>query len=366
MMMHFAFALAASTTPSVDAIDEREGCRRASLLCLDADGLPLEGDTLPASITAGTGLDVKVIGCRTQHEGAAFRVVDESRVADERHFRSTPRPTATLAPRGPCTPEVLERVRIAVPSDVLTRTFTVGFSRESAADRNGVRTIERQESFSTSIQHGRYYLDIGVLFPVIVAGERRVVGDAGDTPGTTVLRVRQDLDVFPALMLHVFPGGRDIGVIGSFTTGHDCRTAREPDSAAKEPVRLAQPNPSDCHTARHRRRAANSLGLQFGLALDMRPVERLFFGGLFEPVSGVSIGAGLALTRVERLRPGVTEGDVVPTPPTTDADGEVDLGHYVDRAWAPRLYLGVTLSFDIIRTITERRRSGSAASDPKK
>lgn len=343
--------VAAASLALAEPVAAQESCPRASLLCLDGDGLPLAGDGLPPRVAAGARIDVKVIGCRAKQ--ALYRVVEESVVGRERLFRETSAsPPESLAGKrrpGECSPEVIESFRVTVPTDARMSTFSVVFTREGAAAADGTRKVERRESYSAQIDHGRYYLDIGVLFPVVVGGERRVVAEETDAPETTRLRVREDLDVFPALMLHVFPGGRDLAAISSFKVGACQGTS-------------AFSGATDCRAHRHRRRAANALGLQVGVELDFRRFDRYFFGGLFEPVSGLSISAGLALTRLEYIRRGFADGAEVPTPMTKTSEGEVDLSRYTERSWAPRFYVGVTLSFDIVRTLAERRRSDAAKS----
>lgn len=336
----------AAAAPAADA---SEGCERGSLLCVDPEGRALAGDRLPAAVAPGARIDVKVIGCKPTSE-AVFRFSAEGAGDGEQLFRAaTPEPAVQgKKAMVPCQPEVLARGDVAVSTDVRVRTFSLVITREGAPGADGRRPLEIREVHAAQIHHGRYYLDIGVLFPFVVGGERRVVAEETGAAGTTRLRVQEDLDVFPALMLHVFPGGRDLAAISSFKVGAVCPGPRRFD------------RPSSCRAALHRRRAANALGLQVGVELDLKQRDRYFFGGIFEPVSGLSLSAGLAVTRLEYVRRGFAEGDTVPTPMTVDADGEVDLGRYTERRWAPRFYLGVSLSFDIVRTLAERRRSDAA------
>jgi hypothetical protein len=157
--------------------------------------------------------------------------------------------------------------------------------------------------------------------------------------------VRQDLEVFPALMLHVFPGGRDFGALGSFGGGACATRSRGLDLGRRR-------------AACHRRRAANSLGLQFGPELDFRQFRRFYFGGVFEPVSGFSINFGVALTRQQFFRHGAYEGALISAPTVVRSDGSPDLSAYGELKWAPRFYLGITLSIDILRYFGDRRRRG--------
>lgn len=347
MMSCFALAATLSVWLAAEPELARQGCERPSSLCLDADGLPVAGDALPATVGAGSTIDVKVLGCRSEHADHVFQLAEESVESDDRIFRDLEVPTASGEKNREraveCPLEVLAASRFTVPTGARARTYAILFTREGPAVA-GARRVERRESYAATIRHGRYYLDIGVLVPVVIDGERKIVAADTGSPDTRRLSVHQDLSIFPALMLNVFPGGRDLAAIGSFSAG-DCEES------------VVKPGPRACRAARHRRRAANALGLQIGVELDLRRRDHYFFGGLFEPVAGLSISAGLALTRLEFIRRGRAEGDEIPTPTITDAEGEPDPRQYVERLWRPRFYVGVTFSFDIIRTLAERRRS---------
>lgn len=338
---------ATATTWEAAKVYIREGCARPSVLCLDADGRPLVDESMPARVNAGAGIAVKVLGCASIYGGAAYKIESEAEATPDRLFLDpeSAKPGASRkSTEGVCQAvgdiSVLKSERVTVASAASARTFRIVVTRQEGT---GDAAKLRVETHEARIDLGRYYLDVGVMIPVILGGDRKVVVEDTDQPGVKRLTVREDLQVVPALMLHVFPGGRDLGALSSFKVGPGC----------VDPVPVWR----QCRTDRHRRRAANSLGLQLGVELDFKNFNRLFLGGLFEPVAGLSINAGLALTRLEYLRGGQFSGALIPVPTATTSDGSADLRQYVDRYWAPRVYFGVTFSFDIFRMLGERRRN---------
>lgn len=340
-------------------VAQRESCARVDMLCLDDHGRGYAGDTAPAQMAAGSVLGVKVLGCKAENAGRKFKLEDSVVHSLDRLFKgeaeTKPDDKKDMAAgerEDPCPLAenivLLEPGRFVLPTDVSVKRFTVTFSRVKAATGDIPEAIEAVESHTTSVTHGRYYLDVGVLIPVVLGGTREVVADDTDQPNVKRLRVRTDVQVFPALMLHFFPGGREFGTFSSFNRGLECGPGR---------IDLGK-----CRALRHRRRAANSLGIQAGIELDFKKLSRLYFGGLFEPVSGFSINVGVALTRLQYIRGGYYEGGLISKPTVVHADGSPDLSQYIEQKWAPRFYLGITLSLDILRYLSERRRSDDLGS----
>lgn len=323
---------------------QRESCARQDVLCLDDHGNGILGDALPPQMTANTPLAVKVLGCKSENGDVKFKLVDSVVRSADRLFREEQEKPAdnkaeSTDTANPCAGAkdvvVLDSGQFTVSAEVAVKQFSVGFTRVE-------KGVETAVSHATSVGHGRYYIDVGVLIPVIIGGSREVVADDTDQDNVKRLRVREDVAVFPALMLHVFPGGRDFGALGSFNTGPACNPGR---------LDLER-----CRGARHRRRAANSLGLQAGIELDFKKFSRLYFGGLFEPISGFSVNAGVALTRQQYIRGGYFEGALITSPTVVHADGSPDLSRYIEQRWVPRFYVGITLSIDILRYLGDRRR----------
>lgn len=328
-------------------VAQRESCAREDLLCLDDHGRGYAGDDLAAQLPAGAAITVKVLGCPAENTDIEIKLEDSVTRSPDRLFRESTEsdPTRDAAPQAKCADAkditVLKSGRFVVSTDIAVQRYTIAVSRVRQAG-SADAALEAVEHYTTAVAHGRYFLDVGVLIPVVIGGEREVVADDTDQPNVKRLRIRNDVDVFPALMLHVFPGGREFGALSSFSRGASCG-----------PGRL---DPSGCRASRHRRRAANSLGVQAGVELDFKKFSRVFLGGLFEPVSGFSVNAGVALTRLQYIRGGYYEGAVIPATNVVHADGTPDLSRYVEQRWAPRFYLGITLSLDILRYLGERRR----------
>lgn len=330
-------------------IAQRESCGREEVLCLDDRGRGYAGDSLAAQLPAGLPLTVKVLGCASDNKDFDFTLTDSAVRSPDSLFRE-PGTDASLrgggAPKSTCEKaadiQVLKPGQFIVSTDTAVQRFTITFSRVKKASGDTPSAVEAVESHAAAVVHGRYYLDVGVLIPVVVNGEREVVADDTEQANVKRLRVRNDVDVFPALMLHVFPGGRDRAALSSFARGPTCG-----------PGRL---DLQGCRADRHRRRAANSLGLQAGIELDFKKFSRFYFGGLFEPVTGFSINLGVALTRLQYIRGGYHEGALVPTTNIVHSDGSPDLSRYIEQRWAPRFYLGITLSIDILRYLGERRK----------
>jgi hypothetical protein len=179
------------------------------------------------------------------------------------------------------------------------------------------------ESYAVSVNHGQYYIEFGALFPIVVGGSRRIVQTPiPGTGGERRLTVDQDWSVNPAIVLNVFPGGRRRGVISSF---QDCRPGTT---------------------------LGDLLGLQAGVDLDLgKPFDRIFLGGVIEPVAGLSFNAGMALVQQEYLPTGYAESMILPTSESFTPT----------LRYTPRFYFGATLTIDIINSASTATRSFASA-----
>ncbi|WP_146157766.1 hypothetical protein [Enhygromyxa salina] len=345
-----------------------------------------------------------------------------------------------------------------------------------------------------------YFLDVSVAAPFVIGGKRKVSSRVVPDLDKSVLTLEEDLRVSPAVMLHVFPGGRRLGAISSFSSDRVCvrmeaadvkladaRTKRDAEKVSRDQALLvldqvnselnkareklkdaddelagaaierdqdqaalnealvefetakaglkaaqtkldgtkqskarksaeaelevarakvekaendkdaaevslreasdaltnatadqktaqrqvsdwegrlapaqrdrdAAQNPLDhaeadltaaeakrCQHLRRARYAANSLGLQLGVGLDLSKFGDEFYSGLFfEPVTGLNLGVGMAIIKGDQLNPGYAVGQVVD--PT-------QLGPYASERYMIRPYVGISVSFDIIRNI---------------
>lgn len=172
----------------------------------------------------------------------------------------------------------------------------------------------KRQDYVIPINHGKYYIEVGVLLPFVYNGSRKVTGaPIPGTGGDQTLTVKETWQITPALVLNVFPGGRSRGKITSFEIGNVCRSL------------------------------ANLLGIQAGIDLDLsRPFDRFYVGGVFAPVTGLSLNAGLALLEGEFIPKNYRNGLLLP-------QGE---SFTPDIKFMPRFYFGLTATLDLLTTLS--------------
>lgn len=172
------------------------------------------------------------------------------------------------------------------------------------------QTEKTTEETKSTVDYGRYYLELSVLVPVVYKGERtaRLSPDLGSSE----LRadIHEDWHVTAALMVDFFPFGRPRGQLSSF------RHCRE----------------RSCIT--------NWLGVQFGTGFDNFGRD-WYFGLVMEPVSGIALGAGAAIRKGDFLGPGLSEGMLLPSRNLLVVDSE----------YMARPYLGLVITTDIFHAI---------------
>jgi hypothetical protein len=166
------------------------------------------------------------------------------------------------------------------------------------------------QHLSTWIDSGTYHLEASVLVPFVFRGKR--VATLTPTPGGNqfLIGLDEDWHITAAVMVDLFPFGRQKGQVSSF---EHCRSG-------------------SC--------VENWLGLQFGTGLSSI-FQEWYLGLLFEPVSGVAIGAGGALLKGDFLGPGLAEGMLLPSP----AQFSVNSDYMI------RPYFGIALTSDIFQTL---------------
>lgn len=195
------------------------------------------------------------------------------------------------------------RVRIDVPAGDL---LAIDFTRLE----RGSRTPSVEKHYEVIIDNGRYYVEPALLVPFVYRGARTV--ELTPTVSGTELRVgiRQDWHVTGAVMVNVFPLGRQRGQISSF------------------------------RTCRYKSCIDNWLGVQFGASLN--PFFQEWYSGvIFEPVSGLTLGFGASLLKGEFLAPGRAEGMLLPS-----TSASVNYSEYMVRP-----YFGLSFTLDILDTI---------------
>ena len=326
-------------------IGKTHGCGEERVLCLNPQGKLLVDEEPPKRMRPGQVLTVKVIGCEKLQNGVKFKIEVENIASVDRLFRSDPTEAAKDATKDAqaaadeeCKRDrlcltsgdigVLEEQKITVPKDDSVQRLEVKFSSDvSKATYKNLSSAK--DSVSISVVQGRYFLDLGLMVPAVIEGRRRVVAEESPASGARTLAVDHDVPrPSLAVMLNVFPGGRRAGIFHAFAERERCNPAKA--------------SYFECKQRNHRRNAANSLGFQVGLDLDLSdPADAFFLGGLFEPVTGLSLNAGISLRKGQFLPAGRRVGQLI-----ADDDDLASQTRYMVRP-----YIGLTFSLDIVRAI---------------
>ncbi|WP_438040437.1 hypothetical protein [Sorangium sp. So ce128] len=286
-------------------------CRAPGAFCMDArsgeplcDGLEPDVYSLVDSLSPKDKLIVRVFGEAALKDKVKLSV-SFLRSAD-RLFEKDAAATGAKAATAPTIVLLAEQVA-EIPEDTSITSLKIRYELAAVDPGSAI-----DESYAVSIDQGQYYLEFGALFPIVVNGSRRVVQTTlPGTGGERRLSVQEDWSVNPSIVLNVFPGGRRRGVISSF---QDMR----------------------CATT-----FGDLLGVQAGVDLDLgQPFDRVFLGGVLEPVAGLSFNAGLALIQQEYLPSGHAENMIL-----AEGDSLTPV-----RRYTPRFYFGATLTLDIVNT----------------
>ncbi|WP_437498560.1 hypothetical protein [Sorangium sp. So ce1099] len=314
-------ALAAATELTAEGKETLEICAKQCLspgaFCIDArSGLPFcEGQRgatydLPDALRPGERIAVRVIGKEAEDEGKVKLALNFA-ASPESLFKPPP-PAAALA-KGPGALTVVEEQIVQVPDD-----STIAFLRIVFTRTDGKLTAPVE--YRALVDHGQYYLEVGILLPIVVDGSRRVVTTPiPSTGGERMYSIAEDWSVNPSIVLNVFPGGRRRGFVSSYQGCLWCAGFW-----------------------------GDFLGLQAGVDLDFgEPFDRIFMGVVLQPVAGLSINSGLALVEQEFLPPGYAVGM-----PVTSGETVTPQPHY-----RPRFYFGATLTLDIVNTVATGTRA---------
>ncbi|WP_437336686.1 hypothetical protein [Sorangium sp. So ce394] len=293
-------------------------CKAPGAFCIDArsgeplcKGLTPDVYSLVGSLSPGDKLLVRVFG------EAALK--DELKLSVS-FIRSPDRRFDDRAKgdRAPPKLELLAEQTGEAPEDTSITSLKIRYELAGDGPESAI-----DESYAVPIDHGQYYLEFGALFPLVIDGSRRVVQTTvPGAGGERRLSVQEDWSVNPSIVLNVFPGGRRRGVISSF-----------------QDMRLSTT-------------LGDLLGVQAGVDLDLgEPFDRIFLGGVIEPVAGLSFNAGVAFVQQEYLPAGHAEDMILPA------------GESVSpvRRYAPRFYFGATLTLDIVNTATTATTSFAGA-----
>lgn len=273
------------------------GCGAHLVICYDRNGKPLSGQ---GKLLVRPGDKVTLVVITDQPADSVPGVVSvkfEGRKSDEQTFPAAPPAPGVLVAGGV---DAISFVSDAVAADSLE--LSVDFTR---ADANGGGA---SKTSSIPVTLGYSYFNVALLVAATFDGNRKVLPD---------LSTAVDHAIEPALALNVFPGGREQGVLGY---------ARR------------------CMVTSFKRCVANNLGFQVATTLDLTNATDRFYAGLvFEPVAGLAVVGGVSLRKVAVVPAGGA------LPPVEAMDGSAPS----DSHYAVRAYVGVTLSLDLLTTISQ-------------
>lgn len=288
-----------------------EKCQSPSSFCIDVDsgrpfcdGVEVTDKSFdePRSLREGQTWTVRVVGL--PGSGAEIELkIGEIKTTDRltREGSKKERAGIVTVPG----PEVLKEIAYTVPSTLDVAAVEVLFSRK------GEKAVS--ERYEVPVAHGKYYVDIGVLIPIVPDGRREIVQTLiPGTGGERRLSVREDWQVEAAVALNVFPCGRRRALWSAF-----------------------QQISGDT--------LCDLFGLQVGVDLDFKNAfQRIYAGVTLEPVAGLGAGFGVAIVRGQFLPPGYADGMVIPRGETFTPQTE----------YMVRPYIGITLSTDILTSLS--------------
>ena len=327
--------LSAEVPKYLDKIYEEQNCDDSNVLCLDTEGLPIKSDLLPATLAAGKKIKVVVI-TEVDNEDSFFV-----------SFSEIERVNVLINPDKPATGEQTEQVtdpceliseeefgykvavaeNFTIPKSIGVVEVSIDFKRIPKA--KGEKPVTA--SYGAYIEHGKYYIDLGLFVPFAIAGKRKVV--ARQIGQERYLAVETDLSVTAGLAMNVFPGGRRRG---EFTPWSNLRCPAEAKGIALR----------NCRRRARARPWAELLGLQIGADLDVRdPIDQFYFGLVLEPVTGVTLSSGVAVMKIDHLKAGLSEGQLV----ASDDD------MVARQLYGVRPFLSFGLSLDLVQAIRAAR-----------
>ncbi|MEP7120174.1 MAG: hypothetical protein ABJE95_04650 [Byssovorax sp.] len=292
-----------------------DSCDGAGILCLDVQTgrLFCPGALPPTSLHEGDKLVVRAIDDKNAKPQIDFALSATSVRSTEHLFGGQlPPPAGTKEADGPVEP-------VAVEYFVRREVEAVASDDTGVADINVAlsNALNRSRSYRVPINHGKYYLEVGVLLPLVVDGSRKVTTNPLPWSGERSIVVKEDWHVTPAIVLNVFPFGRRRGHVSAF---HDF----------------------GCDTF------GDLLGFQAGIDLDLsKPFDQFYFGLALEPITGISLNLGTALLQGEFVPENLSTKMILPANATLTPDVKL----------MPRFYLGVTLTYDVLTTIAGARKA---------
>lgn len=265
---------------------DKADCERADVYCVDVTGYPVPSEEPDPGLKSGQSFTVKLFGPDTCN--GVLSVGTNIKQSDVSLFRKSLQEGGKEA--GKQAIKLLSKSTVKLPLTAESVTVVVSRQDKSLSIHGAVLPVTPP----------RYYLDVGLLVPFTVNYQRV---STSRVPGSTEVFIREEHTIRPAgaVALTYFPAGQ-----------------------------YAVPRFTDYH----------GLGIQVGVGADFdRLDDEFYMGGLWEPIPGAGISAGLALISMQKLQPGYPEGALVKP---NDVPKDEFLG--------PRFYFGISLNTEAFQT----------------
>lgn len=209
--------------------------------------------------------------------------------------------------------------RVTLTEIVTSDTASTWMDIRYRADKKISETETQKDYVSRGhvvrVRQGRYFIELSVGLAFVLGGKRTVGPVAEIGSGEQRLTIKRDLLISPTFNVNWFILGRERNRVSIVPT----------DPAAGCDWR-------------------GLLGLQFGTTLNLanRALNEWYIGLVLEPVTGFSMSAGLAAVKGEFLPAGTYEGQLIPRGTSFTPDTK----------YMPKGYFGVSVSLDILDTIS--------------
>jgi len=316
-----------------DAVLKSAGCNSNNVICLREDGTLTNPKALPSWLEAGESINVRVFGPASAARNRKFNLTLEDIERSSRLLAEPPKAEPSGGTESGTIIECSETVglisllasqKLTVTKKVEVYKTTLGF--ENAPEMEGGSPPIKSAAYSFMVDHGRYWVDGGLLVAFVLGGDKKVVGSS--IPGTMEhsIGITSKTLISPVVALNVYPFGKRRGRFGPADIDR-CYDIMEDDRKKK------------CKKRNRRRTFGEMFGLQVGIDVanaDLR--DQFFFGSTIEVINGFGISLGTAVVEVETIESGLSPGLVV--------SSEQDL--VADKRHVARFYMGFTASVGII------------------
>lgn len=287
------FATAVSLEDIASTAFSQHSCNKKLVICLTAGFEPFHDEEAPKRVDAGASVTIVVLDISEQKPDGHINfnvVVDHGSARDVLFEKTSSNEGLKGVGPTPFKAYVLHKhhVDFFVGADVSRSEITLQKRIGTASGK--------EKTIGFEIVHGRFFLQVGVLLPFVYNGQRSIVGaETGDGMRVTPY-VSRDVAITGALSLTVIPWGRDKGRISSFDS---CRGFGQ------------------------------GFGFQIAKDFNFSALGDWYLGGLFQPVTGVSLSVGWSLRQGEFLKDGARRTAVYENEASIPTDKRYMLVPYV-------------------------------------